>query len=378
MAATDNNNKNTFISPRNLVDLGLVLLRAELTATRLVWTNPITDWTGRVNDTVNAKVPGRTAARYFSGDGTKAWRPNQDIGPDSNVLPQTGNDVYHNTFGLRPSIVTDTVTETSLSFTIDEVVYSALGVTDEQMTLDVTSFGQQVVSPQTRAMAEHMDAKVVSLMTDSSKYGTDNQINTTTHAVGHGVAGTPTGGATAVASITDQANDLVDKVLQARQVLNKKFVPLADRKLVVSPDLEYILLSNKNFQQSALSTEARAQDTLADATIGRIYGMDVVLVQTLPARTAIVFHRSAFFLTTIAPKVPAQAPFGEVGTYDGVAMRWIQDYDANHMIDRSVFTLYAGGSHVLDGGAYGVTADNNKNVRAVLINATSFDNTANT
>jgi hypothetical protein len=361
VAAAENNNKNTFISPRNLVDLGLVLLRAELTATRLVWTNPITDWTGRVNDTVNAKVPGRTSARYFSGDGTKAWRPNQDIGPDSNVLNPQNPETR--AFGLRPAIVTDTLTETQLSFTIDEVVYNAIGVTDEQMTLDITSFGQQVVAPQTRAMAEHMDAKVVGLMIDGTKYGTDNKLTTTTKAVN---------AATNPGTLDKQAQELLDRILKARQVLNQKFVPLADRTLVISPDLEYVLLSNSQFRASSLTTEERAASVLGEATIGRLFGMDVVLLQTLPANTAIVFHRSAFFLTTIAPKVPAQAPFGEVGTYDGVALRWIQDYDANHMEDRSVFTLYAGGSHVLDGGSYGVTADNNKNVRAVLIDTSSF------
>lgn len=378
MAAADNNNKNSFVSPRNLVELGLSLLRQELVLSNLVWKNPVTDWTGRVNDTVNVRIPGRTAARHFSADGTQAWRPNQDVGPDSNVSPATGQDLYKNTFGLRPSIIVDTITEDTISLAIDDVIYNAVGVTDEQMTLDVQDFGRQVTAPQIRAMAEAMDAKVATLLsgapyqTGQSGLFTNTKLTTTYHAPG-ATSNNPTpAGGTVDDGYSVMAGEYLRLLLQARTTLDKKFVPQADRTLVVSPEIEFILLQSKRLTQSALGADSIAEGALRNAVVGQLFGMNVVVAQGLPAYSSFLFHRSAFILTTVTPRVPDGAVFGSSADANGFALRWVRDYDPQHMIDRSVYTIYTGSSSVNDGGKYGVTADANKNVRGVFIDGSSF------
>jgi hypothetical protein len=378
MAAVENNNKNVFVSPRNLVELGLGLLRQNLVLGNLVWKNPITDWTGRVNDTVNIRIPGRTAARHYSADGNQAWRPNQDIGPDTNVLPSTGQDVYHNARGLRPSIVVDTLSETTISAAIDDVVYNAIGVTDEQMTLDVQDFGRQVVAPQVRAMAEIVDAKVATLLatapyqTGQSGLFTNTKLSTTYHAPGATTNNPTPSGGTISDGYSVMADEYLRLLLQARTTMDKKFVPQQDRTLVVSPEIEFVLLQSKRLTQSALGADDIASQSLRQAVVGSLYGMNVVVAQGLPAYSSFLIHRTAFVLTTIAPRVPDQAPFGATNSEAGFAMRWVKDYDAQYMIDRSVFSLYTGSTSVNDGGSYGVAADANKNVRAVFIDGTSF------
>lgn len=381
MATSPSSNNNVFVNPQNLVDLGLAALRQKLVLTNLVWTNPVADWSGRPGDAVSVRIDAiaNDGAKHFTLDGNQGWRGrtndvSQNIGPDG-FGGLGNNDTYHNRYGARPEIIVGTVHESVISMQIDDIVYDARGVTDEQMTLDIKDFGKQVVAPQVRNMAEAMDAKVANLMANAPYQTSGGLFEKTKLAT---VTNDPGSDNNNTGSIEDQYGAMADEflrvLLEAKTTLDKKYVPADGRTLVATPEVIFILLQSKRLTQSSFGADQIAVQALREASVGTLFGFNIVLVNdpALPAYSAFLFHRSAFILTTIAPKVPSNAPFGATNSAAGFAMRWVQDYDTLHMEDRSVFTVYTGATSVNDGGAYGVTADANKNVRAVYIDCSSF------
>src|SRR5690606_21032090 len=75
----------------------------------------------------------------------------------------------------------------------------------------------------------------------------------------------------------------------------------------------------------------------------------------------------------VAPEVPAGVTLGASTVFDGLAMRWIRDYDPNFLRDRSVVSSFAGAASVEDGELDGDPA----NVRAVKLDFTQFRPEAN-
>jgi hypothetical protein len=72
------------------------------------------------------------------------------------------------------------------------------------------------------------------------------------------------------------------------------------------------------------------------------------VAQELDADTAIALTSSAFIFATAAPAVPQSVPFGATSSYNGVALRWLRDYDSTRFQDRSIFNCYQGFRHVTD------------------------------
>src|SRR5690606_41970058 len=69
----------------------------------------------------------------------------------------------------RAGIITmDSRTETKVDVTLDEEVYNAIPITDEELTLDIVDFGPQVLQPQVRAVAEGLENKLAEEMTGAS------------------------------------------------------------------------------------------------------------------------------------------------------------------------------------------------------------------
>jgi hypothetical protein len=83
-------------------------------------------------------------------------------------------------------------------------------------------------------------------------------------------------------------------------------------------------------------------EALRNATIGRLYGMDVVTSTELTANTFAIFTREAFAFVMAVPPVPAGCPFGASVSYQGMGLRFIRDYDSAFMQDRAVVSVFAG------------------------------------
>jgi hypothetical protein len=324
-------NANTFVQARDVVDVGIALLQKELTLVNLFFRDSQIDWTGRPNDTVNIRIPQRLSAARQFGTG---WRPgglSQDVGPTGTPDPSTGAyDAFGQAaYGDRPAIVVDTVGEVTAPLTIDHAWYKALGVTLEDLTLTVPNFARQYLAPQVRTIAEELDGLAATTLA-GAHYHTDLVFD---------------GGALTGDTEAD-AKAVISMILQMRNALNAKYVPQAGRKLVVGIDIESTLLLSDKFQRYDSQGNTNA---LRDATIGRIFGMDVVVDQNVDPNVMYLFHQTAFIVSTVTPRAPEGAVQAAAASGDGVSVLWVQDYDALHMIDRSVVTMYAGASAVADG-----------------------------
>lgn len=314
---------NTFIKAERIAAQALGLLEREIVIPALMWRNAGGDFAGAAGDTITIRVPARTTAR------TRVLRGARPTASEGEGI-----------------ITMDTLTETSVDVTLDTDVYSAVPITDEELTLDISDFGAQIAEPQIRAIAEGIENAVVAEMT-GAPYNTAHLLS--------------------VASSSDPYDALVD----ARVLLNKANVPMSDRHLVVGADWEGFMLKSDELHQV---DKAGSDSALRDATIGRIAGFQAVVSNALPADQAIAFHRTAFILGMRAPAIPTGATFGASRSAFGLSMRWIRDYDFRNVQDRSLFDTYIGTNHVADGPLQDLDADTQVDdptvVRAVKLTLT--------
>lgn len=295
---------NTFLKPEVINKTALTLLERSVVLPRLVWRFGDAQFAGAKNDTITLRLPAVLESRDY------AWRNNRSS-----------------------PIVVDDLTETSVPVVLDHDIYSAVQVTDEQLTLDIENFALQVLSPQVSAVARGLEDLIADTM-NGATYGT--QLN-----------------------VTDSANGMWGILLQARQALNDANVPREGRVLVVGSDVETEILSDDKFNRVD-SAGAGAASVLTEATIARLAGFTIVGSQAIDPEVAYAFHPTAFAFANVAPAIPDGASFGSRQTRDSLALRWIRDYDAMYLRDRSVVSSFAGCTSVEDDGS--------ENVRAVRIN----------
>lgn len=281
---------NTFLSSQRIAATALGLLQREIVLPRLVWSYGAADFRGAKDDTITLRVPAVLTAR--------------DYGMRNN---------------RSSAIVMDDLTELGVDVTLTSQPYSAVAITDEQLTLDIADFAVQVLSPQIRAVAEKLEDTIVAALAD---------------------ADVPAG-----SEVDWDPADPLGSILDARKVLNDNNVPMAGRALVLGSALERDVLGVDNL----IRVDASGSDSaLRDATIGRLAGFTVVTSNAIDADVGYAFHQTAIAFANVAPVVPDGATMGESRTYQGLSMRWIRDYDPTHLQDRSVVSCFAGASSVTD------------------------------
>ncbi len=285
---------NTFIKPTVVNRTALGLLLREIVLPHVVWMNGIGDFAGASNDTINLRIPARATARRRDLRGTGGAR----------------------------TITLDTLTEQSIAVQLTDDVYSAVPVTDEELTLDIADFGESILTPQVRAVAEMLESDIASLMQESV-------YQTTVHVDGAAEGGT------------------WDGYVDARKALNVANVAMADRLFVGGPGFEAALLKDPQFNRYDHTGDS-GNSALRDATIGRIGNTEFRTSNALREGEAYLYHRSAYIFANRAPNVPAGVPFGASQSHEQLAMRWIRDYDATTLTDRSVINSFAGYKAVVD------------------------------
>lgn len=289
---------NTFIKATRVVGQALGLLEREIVLPALVWRDAGGSFQGAAGDTISLRVPARTQARTRQLRGAR---------------PTTSEGA-----GI---ITMDELTETKVDVTLDTAVYSAVPITDEELSLDIEDFGTQIAMPQAHAVAEGVENAVAAEMT----------------------------GATYATSLTLDTAQPYKTVVDARVALNKANVPMTERYLVVGADMEGVFLKSDELHQA---DKAGTDSALRDATIGSLAGFGrVVVSNALPSNVGFAFHRTAYVLGMRAPMVPDGATFGASQAAFGLAMRWLRDYDFRNVQDRSLFDSYIGTNIVADGAS---------------------------
>lgn len=282
---------NTFLTAERITRTALALLRREIVLPRLVWAQAEADFRGAKDDTVTLRVPAVLTARDY---GMRNDRTNP--------------------------IVIDDLAELSVDVTLTSQPYSAVAITDEQLTLDIADFGAQVLDPQIRAVAEKLEDTIAGALA-AADVPVDSEIE------------------------FDDANP-VRTALEARRVLNINNVPMSERVLLLGANLEIEFLDDDRI----IRVDASGNDSaLRDATIGRVAGFTVLTSNAIDPDAGYAFHRTAIAFANMAPVVPDGATMGESRNVAGLAMRWLRDYDPTRLQDRSVVSAFAGASSVDDG-----------------------------
>lgn len=275
-----------FEKPSLLVDIGLRQLRRKIILPALIWTNPVANFGGSTNDTINVRIPAILASR---------------------------SRTFRGTGGAR-TVTSDDLIESVVPVTLDDVIYSYVDLTDEQLTLDIQSFSEQVLLPQANAVAYGIEDYVATNLFNAASYQTTQ--------------------------FTDPA-DTYPSILDARQFLNDHNVPDDGRTLVVGATFETALLKDKQLRHFEYSGD-QANDALRMASVMNLAGLNVIRSNALKTDEAYLFHRTAFILTNAGPVKPASVQNGASMALQGLAARWFTDYSFSTLSDRSLLDTYVG------------------------------------
>lgn len=282
---------NTFIKAELVIKTMLGLLERELVLPRLVWRDAIPSFKGAKDDTVSVRVPAFAVAR------TRELR------------------------GGRP-IDVDSLSETKVDITLDTDVYKAVAITDEELTLDIVSFGDQVLKPVVRSVAVGLEDSVASVLAAADFALQVENVDET---------------------------DPFDGVVDARRLLNDARVPVGGRTLLMGSAFEAATLKSERFSKFD-GAGPDAKSAREEAYLGRIAGFESYPCPVLDPEKAIAMHKTAVAMSVVAPVVPEGAAWGTSESVEGLAMRVLRDYDFLNVQDRLLADAFTGSAVVADRG----------------------------
>ena len=225
--------------------------------------------------------------------------------------------------GRTGPIVLDDIFQTGgkLPIKLTSHVYHATGLEDEHFTLDDISFATDVLAPQAEAVVTRIENKALAGFRNLHAK----------HTVPY-----------------DAGDDPFLAVLEARRLMDsEKAAPRAGRVMIVGSDVAAAFVSSDRL------TDANLIDSVApavrEAVIGRLAGTTVIEHSGFRPDEAYYMHSSGLVLGSVAPDVPRGAVTGNTGVGKrGIRARWIQDYDANYLRDRSVVSSFLGVNEIRD------------------------------
>ena len=274
---------NTFYTAEQVARVSLALVRGDLVLARTINRDYEADFGGGRGTVVNVRKPATLTARKRA-------------------------------IGATSAIVTDSLSESTVPVQMTDLVYSAVDVTDEDLSLNLEDFGRQVLAPQITAVAEEVEDTVFAAfqaLTESN-----------VAAVGAYDAANPTA-----------------QFVSLREALRNRKVPASNLVAAVGTAVYADLFNSgalKSYDQSG------STDALRNAEVGKIHGFTIIETNRLAADEIVAYHRDAFTLAIRAPRVPEGVSFGQSVAGDGFAMRYVRDYDSSLLADRSIVSTFIG------------------------------------
>ena len=282
-----------FLTAGRIVSAALGLLVRESSLPRTVWRDPVGDFAGAKDDTISVRLPAYAPAR------TRVLRSGTTRTKDS-------------------------LNERKVDLTLDVDVYKDVGVTDEQMGLDIVDFGAQVLNPIAQGMVQEITSQVAAEMSGASY-------------------------ARSIAFTYATGDAWEDIILAAREYLNKAHVPMGSRYLAVGASIETALLSTDLFVKANESGDGGT--AIADATLGRKGGFTIITAPELDPDEAIAYHSTAFALSMKTPPLPVGV-WGQTISRDGFSMRVVRGFDLDTVEHRTIFDAWLGTAAVTDEGYF--------------------------
>lgn len=229
----------------------------------------------------------------------------------------------------RNPIQFNDITQGWFPVTLEDQVYNAVRLPDDFATFSLEDMTRQVLRPQAESVVDALAAPLISEMT---AIVTDASIP----------------------AVAPDGSNIRQVLIKARQVLNERKIPAADRWFAVGSDIEAAILSDTLLQKV---NESGSSEVLRNATIGRLFGFTIVADPTLPSDFGIAYHRDAFAHVTRPSRQPDGAAFSASVAQDGYALRWIQHYNPLQLEDQSVVDTFFGATTLDANRAVSVALD---------------------
>lgn len=214
----------------------------------------------------------------------------------------------------RDAIQFNDITQEWFPVTLTDQVYNAVRLPDDFATFTLEDMTRQVLRPQAESVVDALAAPLINEMT---AIVTDASIP----------------------AVAADGSNIRQVLIKARQVLNERKIPAADRWFAVGSDIEAAILSDTLLQKV---NESGSSEVLRNATIGRLFGFTIVADPTLPSDFGVAYHRDAFAHVTRPSRQPDGAAFSAAVAQDGYALRWIQHYNPLQLEDQSVVDTFFG------------------------------------
>lgn len=279
--------------PQKIVEFYLAMLQQSLISPLVITRANDDDFKGSLDDTVTLRIGGlRTTARDY-----EFRTRNQPIEFDD-IEGGDGIDIK-----------------------LDTHITAGTILTDEHLTLDDINFALEVIEPQLAAVAGRIEAKVVAGLRAAD----------TKTSIDFGNSEDP-------GLIAIEAKRRMDRF---------KVAPASGRTFLVGSDIAAQWLASErllDFDKTGLA----GTPALRDAVIGRLAGSPVVEVPGLDPGEGFYLHKTGLVVGNVAPVIPRGVVAGSRLSRDGWAARWIADYDANYLRDRSIVSTYMGVNDVVD------------------------------
>lgn len=220
---------------------------------------------------------------------------------------------------VATAITLDSLTESTVGITLGTHAYSAVPLSEGDLSLHLESFATQVLAPQVAAVVDDIENTVATALLSAGGFQTGEQDATT--------------------PVTYDAANPVPFFVELRRVLRNRGVPVTGLNLVVGTQVYADLLNSAKLIDVSQSGATAA---LREGQVGRIQGFTVAESTRVGADDIVAFHSDAFTLAVRAPIVPAGVAFGAMEASNGYSLRYIRDYDASVLRDRSIVSTFAG------------------------------------
>jgi hypothetical protein len=210
------------------------------------------------------------------------------------------------------SILMDEIAETYHTINLNRAHdYSAVPLSEKDLTLELQDFSKQVLAPQAAALVDLLEHRVATAL--------------------QGVEETT--------SVAYDPNDPVRTFTAIRKILRDNGVSASGLNVAVGTEVYAQLLDSKVLTDASQSGSTAA---LREANVGQVRGFTIVENTRLDEDEIIAFHRDAVTLVTRAPVVPQGASFGATVNEKGFSLRYMRDYLAEKTVDRSFVSTFSG------------------------------------
>lgn len=281
---------NTYIKPEKYVGLALAQLAHDTVfASDFVTRYDGGNFVGAKDDSVTYRLPGVTRARDYE------WR--------TRTAPIKIDEIYR----------------TVLSIKLDTHTYQGVGATDEEMTLDVSSFQDEIVTPQVNALTDRLEGKVL-LKLQNANFKTTNL------------------------DASEATDDPFRFMLRAKSILDAQHTPAAGRTLLVGSAVEPWLLDSDKLRDSDPS---QAQTAYREAVLSRGAGFNILSSGQIASTAIYALHPSWCVLANVAPAV-MPGMYSARNSFRGFSLRVLRDYDADYLQMRNILSTFTGLTEVAD------------------------------